>query len=226
MVQDETNSTLRVPLVAAVGTTGLAAVLGLAKQWADERAGWSFPSWGETTTEMGWMSGVVALTVAGLVVYLHRAPHPSDAALAMPLPHTGHRRARVRSMTTPLCIALPAVAAVLVVLVQLGDEQAFATDGRSIGLPLLLVTLAVRWPLAVLAQQAFFFGWLQPHLGARGMQLAAVLYAAYHLQVATLVALLALGFLFAWLRARTGTIHAGMAAHYIVNVFLFAAGMR
>jgi membrane protease YdiL (CAAX protease family) len=89
---------------------------------------------------------------------------------------------------------------------------------------LLLVTVLLRWPISVLAQQTLFFGWLQPRLGDHGPRVAAMLYVAMHVaNPFVLVVVTPLGFLFATLRRRTGSIRAGLVTHYILNVVFVLA---
>jgi hypothetical protein len=193
---------IRVALGATAATVALSIVARLITGWAD----WEFPSWGETAVEVAWMLGVCGIVAVGFRRSSGHTPEPGELGCQAPTAHLLGRRGRF--VLGAACLVLAGV-----VLASLDTNVL-----------LIAATFLVRWPLSVIAQQTLFFGWLQPRLGDKGSRTAALLYAGSHIAApALMIGVLPLGFLFASLRARTGSIRAGLAAHYIGNlVFVLA----
>jgi membrane protease YdiL (CAAX protease family) len=172
-------------------------------------AGWEFPSWPDTVVQVCFMLGVLAITVAGFRLETGRIPTPTDVGLGPP---THGSRLSTKHLSAPV-VALLAILLVAALVAVLSRAEPEADLG------LLLVTVVVRWPVSVLAQQTLFFGWLQPRLGRRGVAYAALLYSAFHVANPLLMLMVVpLGFLFALMRRRTGSVRAGLVAHYVGNV--------
>lgn len=191
---------------AAVLAVACATALSITGAIARASGGWDFPSWPETAVQVVWISGLLLVTYIGARWRTGREPSLADVGLDRPAAST---------LSTAVWVAVGGATVVSAVAVA----HSFDAGGA-----LLLATFLVRWPVSTLAQQTLFFGWLQPRLGAHNIHKTALLFIAFHVAMPmALVGAVPLGFLFAWLRSRTGSIHAGIAVHYLVNMWFVLA---
>jgi membrane protease YdiL (CAAX protease family) len=184
----------------AVVATGVALGLGATQRAITAVTGWDFPSWQETVVQVARDVGLLTITALGFRSLRDCSPLPEEVGLP------GCCR------VTPLRVA---AATVLLGLTGAG----VTVINSEMSFPLVLATVLVRWPVSVVAQQVLFFGWLQPRLAASGLTTAALLYAGYHLyDPVTAAFVLPLGFAFAYLRQRSGTIYPGIALHWLAQL--------
>jgi len=123
--------------------------------------------------------------------------------------------------TLALVVGAAAVGLSLLVGSSAGNASAYGTVDH-VGVGLALAELLVRYPATVLAEEAFFRGWLQPRLGRDGPVIAAVLWGLYHLQqIATIPSIIVFGLILGWIRWRTQTIRITGLMHYLSNAIFF-----
>jgi membrane protease YdiL (CAAX protease family) len=165
------------------------------------------------------------IAIVGFVVVERRAPRPGDLGLAgtdVPLDARDRRRTIAGRGIRAAWLALT-----LASVVGGRSLSTYEESATSVGIGVLAGIVLLRWPIAVLAQQVLFFGWLQPRLGRYGPLLAAVLYTAYHVTSDnSLLNIAPLGAIFALTRWQTGGIRAGLAIHYAINVVLYVLSTR
>lgn len=111
----------------------------------------------------------------------------------------------------------------------LPDESSIpeAVFDSPIGLPLAALLALLFAPLM---EETFFrgfiFGSLRWRWGVLGAALASgFLFSALHFNVATLIPFTAIGMLFAWAYAYSGSLFASMAAHFLFNVISFLVSL-
>jgi Type II CAAX prenyl endopeptidase Rce1-like len=218
------RTTERVGIWAAIGATGAATALGASAVAATSARGWDFPSWQETSIEIAWMLGLVVIMFVGFLLTSGHPPAVADVGLVESdvAPSDRRRRRRAAALGIVLCaLALGPLAA----LAGSGNSSNPTHLNSAMTPALLVVTFVVRWPISVIAQQVFFFGWLQPRLGPdrRGIPIAVALFVASHAGTPTLLLIMIpIGIAFALERWQTGSVRAGIVTHYAINIALFA----
>jgi hypothetical protein len=215
------RTTDRVPVWGALGATGAAIALSAAALALTSAEGWDFPSWPETAVELVWMLGLAGIAVIGFRWLTGRRPSRGDFGLGDADVAIADRPRRRRVARWGYVVCALAIGP----LASLGGSSGAPSHLGSMTPALLLVTVFVRWPVSVVAQQVFFFGWLQPRLGAdrRSIMITTALFAVSHVATATaLLTVLPLGVVFALERWQTGRVRAGIATHYAINVALLA----
>ncbi len=91
---------------------------------------------------------------------------------------------------------------------------------------ILIFELVVRYPITVLAEEAFFRGYLQPRIAFAAPVVTGVLFALYHLQqYETIPSLIPFGIALGVLRWWLGTIWPGVVFHYAGNT-MFILSLR
>ena len=93
---------------------------------------------------------------------------------------------------------------------------------RTVSAGVLLLQVLVAYPLTVLAEEAFFRGFLQPRLPWAPPVLSGVLWAVHHLQQAsTIPSLVPLGVALGIIRWWTGDVRVSGLVHYAGDVAFF-----
>jgi membrane protease YdiL (CAAX protease family) len=141
-------------------------------------------------------------------------------------------------MPKPQWIALGAVLSIPTVLLAsgaisllhhaLGVERIdylsdFTSAGYSFGWAVLLIAVQP----AIIEELAFrgvILSALEPVLGGpEALLVSALMFAILHLSVPSIPHLFVLGIVLAWLRQRTGSLYAGMVAHFSHNLLVLLA---
>jgi len=206
--------------------TGVVGLIGLVTHAAAVGQGWTFPSLGYAAGIGVWKLATLGVLAAALWRF-ERQPLSATALGLGPGLSPDERRRRRRRALLGLGGAAELLGA-LSLAPGLGlspvDPAAYGAT-RPIGWAVLLVQVLVVYPLTVLAEEAFFRGFLQPRLSLAPPVLSGVLWAAHHLQqAATIPWLVPLGLALGVLRWRRGDIRASGAVHDLGDVlFLVTA---
>jgi membrane protease YdiL (CAAX protease family) len=203
-------------LSTAIAVTLPVALLGLITDRLARWMGWDFPSVGYLVGELIWKAGTLGV-LFWAIRHIDHDPVDRDT-----LGLSGSAASRDRFPTVlALLVGVVAVGVSALVGSSAGSASSFGTVHHA-GLALGLAELLVRYPLTVMAEETFFRGWMQPRLGSDGPVLAALLWAAYHLQqVATIPSLVIVGLFLGLLRWMTGNVRLSGVLHYISDAAFF-----
>ena len=206
----------------ALGLTIVAGLFGLPTLL------FTFPSVANSLVGIGWKVTTLLTLVVAVRAFERRRATRADGGLVVNADDGRKDRAGV---------ALAGAAAMLGVAMFWGQipglrELAPAGDAASYGetakltTGLLLLELLCRYPFQVVAEEAFFRGFLQPRMRIAAPVTTGVLFAAYHLQqVETIPSLIPFGIALGLLRWWTGSIWPGVGLHYLGNA-MFILSLR
>jgi membrane protease YdiL (CAAX protease family) len=210
------------PLPHAAGLTLAAGVAGLPTMLA------RFPSVQSSVLSLVWKTATALLIVFAVRRFEHRRPTRADAGLVSNAGDGSKERAPVAIAVGAAMFALAMYWSVIPGLKELapaGDVTSYG-DTAKLTTGLLVLELAVRYPATVLAEEAFFRGFLQPRIAFAAPVTTGVLFAAYHLQqFPTIPSLIPFGVALGLLRWWTGSIWPGVAVHYGGNA-MFILSLR
>ena len=210
MSRSATKSALALPIALAL--TLLAGIFGLPTLLFE------FPSFPFSLVGVGWKVATVAVMLLAFRKW-NGELIPSEPAQRDRAP-----------------VALPAIAG-LMALTFLWDsipglrDLSAAGSGSSyeageVTTAILVFELLVRYPVTVLAEEAFFRGYLQPRIAFAAPVVTGVLFALYHLQqFETIPSLVPFGIALGLLRWWLGTIWPGVVFHYAGNA-IFILSLR
>jgi membrane protease YdiL (CAAX protease family) len=210
-------SPIRVTFARAGALTIVAGSVGWATDRVAVHAGATFPSFGYLVGEVVWKVWTLAVLAWATRRFEGRGPDAVTAGLTVDPDEVRH------AYPWRGALAVGALAGVAAATVGSSSTSAGSYGQvRHVGIALVLAELLIRYPLTVLAEEAFFRGWLQPRLGASGPIASSVLWGMYHLQQAgTMPSLVLLGLVLGFLRSRTGTVRVTAAVHYVANAAFF-----
>ena len=208
------------PLRRAAGLTLAAGVAGLPTLLA------RFPSVQSALLSLPWKAVTAGLIVFAVRRFEHRAPNRADAGLVANAGDGNKDRAAVALAGSAAMLGLAMFWSEIPVLKELapaGDASSYG-DTAELTTGLLVLQLAVRYPITVLAEEMFFRGFLQPRIATAAPVVTGVLFAAYHLQqFETIPSLIPFGIALGLLRWWTGSIWPGAAVHYAGNaIFIWS----
>ncbi|HEY8477981.1 MAG TPA: CPBP family intramembrane glutamic endopeptidase [Chloroflexota bacterium] len=210
-------------LARSAGLTLAVGLVGLGTHWAAKHLGWDFPSFGYAVGIVVWKLATLGLLAHALWRYEGRALDARALGLTRDV-FSRERRATARVAG----LALLGTAALWFAVAQipgLGTSLASAeTYGqiRTVSAGVLLLQVLVAYPLTVLAEEAFFRGFLQPRLPWAPPVLSGVLWAVHHLQQAsTIPSLVPLGVALGIIRWWTGDVRVSGLVHYAGDVAFF-----
>jgi membrane protease YdiL (CAAX protease family) len=104
--------------------------------------------------------------------------------------------------------------------------SAASYDAGGFTTAIVVFELVARYPATVLAEEAFFRGYLQPRITSAAPVVTGVLFALYHLQqFETIPSLIPFGIALGLLRWWLGTIWPGVVFHYAGNA-IFILSLR
>jgi membrane protease YdiL (CAAX protease family) len=210
------------PVPRALGLTLVAGLFGLPTLL------FAFPGYAISIAGIGWKVATILVAIVAVRMFERRRATRTDLGLVANAGDGDKGRAGV---------ALIGAAAMLALAMFWGEipglrELAPAGDATSYGetakltTGLLIFELLARYPFQVVAEEAFFRGFLQPRVALAPPVTVGVLFALYHLQqFGTIPSLIPFGIALGLLRWWTGSIWPGVAVHYLGNA-MFIMSLR
>jgi membrane protease YdiL (CAAX protease family) len=209
------------PIPRAVALTLIAGVFGLITLPAE------FPSVGSSLLSMAWKVGMLGVLVVAVRMFEHRRPNRADVGLVADAGDGDKRRAPVALVGSAAMLGLAMFWSQVPLLKELAPAgEGSSYDAGTVTTGLLVLELAVRYPIGVLSEEMFFRGFLQPRIAVAAPVVTGVLFAIYHLQqFETIPSLVPFGIALGLLRWWTGNIWTGAAVHYAGNA-IFILSLR
>jgi membrane protease YdiL (CAAX protease family) len=214
-----TSRDIGLPL--ALGLTLIAGVIGL------PTTRFEFPTVAASLASIAWKIGTAFVMVVGCWLIQSRRPTARDVGL---LPIASNPIRERTPVAIPAVIGLTLIAMFWSQIPVLKNLSAAGAGTSYDAVPLttgvLVLELAVRYPITVVIEESFFRGFLQPRIGLAAPVVIGVLFAIYHLQqYETIPSLVPFGIALGVLRWWLGSIWPGAVFHYAGNA-MFILSLR
>jgi membrane protease YdiL (CAAX protease family) len=187
-----------------------------------------FPSFPASAASIGWKVATIAVMATSVQLFEGRSLSIRDAGL-LPLGSSPiASRGRIALPVSIVLVALTFAWGSIPGLRQLSSSGSGSSyDAGKVTTALLVFKLLVRYPIGVLAEEAFFRGFLQPRTPVAAPVVTGIFFALYHLQQwRTIPSLIPYGIALGLLRWWLGSIWPGAALHYTGNALFILSLYR